>query len=99
MEGEEKLERISCRSGLARHAQGFSVGNAGRPRAPRGEEAAGHVPWAPLLHHRRAGCHWRTDSQVSGAPKAGRNWHGATAELFKKTEFVLGNCFCLHQKT
>lgn len=47
MEGEEKLERISCRSGLVRDEQGFSVGSAGWPWAPREEEAAGSIPWAP----------------------------------------------------
>lgn len=58
----------------------------------------GIFPGLRVLHYHRAGCHWRTDSLVFGAPKAGRKWHEAMAELFK-TEFVLGNCFCLHQKT
>ena len=75
-----------------------SVGSDGWPWAPGEEDWPGIFPGLRALHHRRAGCHCRTDSLVSGASKAGRSRHEAMAELFK-TEFVLGNCFCLHQKT
>lgn len=49
-----------------------------------------------LCHHRAV--HWKTHLLVFGAPKARRNWQGATAELIK-TEFALRNCSRLHQRT